>query len=73
MDSYMPKSDYSTLDNAAAWLNNCESDLNELRERFSALYPDNGRAVSQSDFEEAINVFEKSQRELIKALDALIP
>jgi Ca2+-binding EF-hand superfamily protein len=72
-DGYMEKRDYDVLQTAADWLNNCESDLNELRARFGALYPDNSYSINQADFEEAITAFEQSQRELIKAMDALIP
>lgn len=72
-NEYMEKRDYETLDIAAGWLESVDSDLAELRAAFGALYPDNGRAVTRKDFEDAISAFEQSQKALIKALDALIP
>ena len=70
---YMEKRDYETLEEAAHWLNNVESDIAELREMFSALYPDNGRTAQTQEFMDAVSAFEISQRRLIAEMYMLLP
>jgi len=73
MDVYMEKRDYETLETSASEIRLLEEMLADIKEAHSALYPDNGRAVTQEAFENAVTLFESQQRRMITALDALIP
>lgn len=70
---YMPNKDYDSLETVAHWINESEYALSLIREHVGAMYPDNARFVSQFDYEDAANAFEYAQKELLKAIDALIP